>query len=195
MWALTPLSCTLDLPPWESNMGAEGLTLSVGTIGELQVQFCVSQKPLVLRLQINFKNIMTLKSVKLNPTWSQSISSTHPNLRKSKYSRFCTKLHNRLPLSREFESFVQCGHPPGRFPTCCCTPRHTLVQDPAQAPVSPVICDPSDRGGRRRSLQPAVTSGCVCSSHWGGEHSPYQFTSKAVPTQTHEVYKSLSCVL
>lgn len=58
---LTPPSCMLDLLPWESNMGAQGPTLPVGAAGELQAQFCVSQKPLVLMLQINLKVIMTIK--------------------------------------------------------------------------------------------------------------------------------------
>lgn len=68
MGVLTPLSCMLELPPWESNMGAEGPAPSGGAIGELQAQFCVSQKPLALTLLINLKVIMTIKACGIEPT-------------------------------------------------------------------------------------------------------------------------------
>lgn len=103
-----------------------------------------------------------------NLLWSQSISSSQPTLKKSKCLYFCTKLCNRLLLSRELELFVlksQAGHPPRRFPTCWSTPRHTLHAGHQHRHLSaPVICDPSDKDGWRHCLQPSVTFGCVCSS-------------------------------
>lgn len=57
----------LDLPPWESKMGDEGPNLSVGATGELQAQFCVSQNPLALMVQINHKVIMTIKECGTEP--------------------------------------------------------------------------------------------------------------------------------
>ena len=130
---------------------------------------------------------------------SQSTSSSQLTSEKSKCFYFCTKLCNRLLLSRGSELLVpksQVGHPPGRFPTCCSTPQHTLHTGHQHRHLSaPVICDPSDKVGWSHCLQPSVTFGCVCSSCCCGEHFPHQFRSKAAPTQTHEFYKSVSCVL
>ena len=133
------------------------------------------------------------------PTLKSEPKQSSAHVKEKQCFYFCTKLCNRLLLSREFELFVlnsQAGHPPRRFPTCCSTPQHSLSAGQQHRHLSaPVICDPSDKDGWSHCLQPSVTFGCVCSSCCGWEHFLYRFRSKAAPTQTHEFYKSVSCAL
>lgn len=182
----------LDLPPWESNMGAEGPSLSIGAAGELQHQFCVSQKPLVLMLKINLKVIMTIKECGIEP----NLKSEH----KQHWAQFKEKqmlliLHQAVQQAApEQRIWVICTiWPPTRQVSYLLL--HTTALPGAGSSTG--TCQPCDLWPMWQEM--LFTAWCHCRLCvfqllcWRALSSPS--TSKPASTQTREFYKALSCVL